>query len=517
MASKRSISYQWRLFFPLVGLLWTVIIVQAVIQYQRESQYREDRINDDLMLVNSRIIDASEEDVDLYPFMRFVSKYYENSEFNGIRISIYNDKGDMLFCMGEPIPRYSNDESLPAELADAIEKGKGVTIKRSDKTLDDAPYYYYGVHQSADGKLFVHTAMPFTDTLYRSVKVDSSLWIVIITLSMLATFFAWAATRYLGQNIKILHRFARDAAEGRQLGQHYDFPNDELGEISQQIYRLFNEKAKAIMQSEKEHALAMKATEDKINNNRQMSNNINHELKTPVGVIKGYLDTIQQNPDMPTELRQSFLGKAQQHMDRLCSLLNDLSAITRLENGASDIIREMVPLNDLMMTISSEIESAHFIKNDIKFSFDLPVDCNVVGNYNLLYGMFINLIRNADLHSHGTKCGLKLTGEENGMYKFSFYDNGTGIDEEHIPHLFERFYRIDKGRSRKAGGTGLGLPIVKNTVTALNGTMSVRNRPEGGLEFIFTLVKWSEIHNRKRSSDNTPANDDNNTTENKQP
>lgn len=508
MALKRSISYQWRLFFPLVSLLWSVIIVQAVIQYQRESQYREDRLNDDLQLVNSRIIDAYNEDVELFPFMRFVSKYYENSEFNGIRISIYNDKGAMLYCMGEPIPRYSDDENLPPELAEAIERGQGVALKRSDKSSDDAPYYYYGVHQSADGKLFVHTAMPFTDMLYRSVKVDSSLWIVIIVLSLLATFFAWAATRYLGQNIKILHRFARDAAEGRQLGQHYNFPSDELGEISRQISRLFNEKTKAILQSEKEHAIAMKATEDKIKNNRQMSNNINHELKTPVGVIKGYLDTIQQNPDMPVELRQNFIGKAQQHMDRLCSLLNDLSAITRLENGSNDIIREMVPMNDLLMTIGMEMETAHIATNNIRLTFDLPLDCNVVGNYNLLYGMFINLIRNADLHSHGTECGLRLLGEEDGMYRFSFYDNGTGIDEEHIPHLFERFYRIDKGRSRKAGGTGLGLPIVKNTVTALGGTMYVQNRAEGGLEFIFTLVKWTEEHNRKSKADETYETDE---------
>ena len=73
MDLKRSISYQWRIFFPLVGLLWTVIVVQAVIQYQCETQYRENRLNDDLRLVNSRIINAYEEDIDLLPFMRFTS------------------------------------------------------------------------------------------------------------------------------------------------------------------------------------------------------------------------------------------------------------------------------------------------------------------------------------------------------------------------------------------------------------------------------------------------------------
>lgn len=491
MDLKRSISYQWRIFFPLVGLLWTVIVVQAVIQYQRETQYRENRLNDDLRLVNSRIINAYEEDIDLLPFMRFISKYYENSELNGIRISIYSSDGHMLYCLGQPIPRYT-DGKMPPELADAMVKGVGRAVRRSPLMSDDAPYYFYGVRQSSDGKIYVHTAMPFTDALYRSVNVDTSLWVIIISLSLMATFFAWITTRYLGQNIRLLHQFATDMADGKQSVKAYDFPHDELGEISKQINRLFNERMKAVALSEKEHAMAIKATEDKIRINREMSNNINHELKTPVGVIKGYMDTIIQNPDMPTELRQRFLGKAQQHMDRLCSLLNDLSAITRLENGASDIIREMVQLNDLMLTISSEIETAHFVTNNTRFKFELPLVCNVVGNDNLLYAMFINLIRNADLHSHGTECGLRFMGEEDDRYIFSFYDNGTGIEEEHLQHLFERFYRVDKGRSRKAGGTGLGLPIVKNTITALGGDITVRNREEGGLEFVFSLIKWTE-------------------------
>ena len=100
--------------------------------------------------------------------------------------------------------------------------------------------------------------------------------------------------------------------------------------------------------------------------------------------------------------------------------------------------------------------------------------------------------RNADFHSHGTECGVKLISENKREYRFSFYDNGTGVGEEHLAHLFERFYRIDKGRSRKVGGTGLGLPIVKNTINVMGGAITVSNRPEGGLEFRFTLLKWTE-------------------------
>ena len=126
----------------------------------------------------------------------------------------------------------------------------------------------------------------------------------------------------------------------------------------------------------------------------------------------------------------------------------------------------------------------------MKFHYNLPLECMIKGNATLLSGMISNLIKNAALHSHGTEMGLDLVVESERYYTFRFYDNGTGVDPQHLPHLFERFYRIDAGRSRKAGGTGLGLPIVKNTIEALGGSISVHNGPQGGLEFLFTLEKW---------------------------
>ena len=103
--------------------------------------------------------------------------------------------------------------------------------------------------------------------------------------------------------------------------------------------------------------------------------------------------------------------------------------------------------------------------------------------------MLMNLIRNADFHSRGENCRFKLIAENSKDYTFSFADDGVGVGEEHLPHLFDRFYRIDKGRSRKVGGTGLGLPIVKNTIIVFGGTILARNCNPHGLEFVFTLRK----------------------------
>lgn len=139
----------------------------------------------------------------------------------------------------------------------------------------------------------------------------------------------------------------------------------------------------------------------------------------------------------------------------------------------------------------------------MKFEYDIPVNCHVKGNANLLTSMLTNLTKNAILHSHGTVMGLKLVVESKRFYTFSFYDNGTGVKAEELPRLFERFYRIDAGRSRKVGGTGLGLPIVKNTVEAHGGTMSVHNRATGGLEFVFTLHKYSAADAAKTKNESS--------------
>ncbi len=152
-------------------------------------------------------------------------------------------------------------------------------------------------------------------------------------------------------------------------------------------------------------------------------------------------------------------------------------------------MKEKIDFHEVIFNINTELENIKL--SEMKFEYDMPTGVYVTGNYNLLYAMIMNLIRNANFHSHGTVCGIRLVKETAYEYTFSFYDDGTGVSEEHLPHLFDRFYRIDKGRSRKMGGTGLGLPIVKNTVNVQGGAIRVQNRKPHGLEFIFTLVKWN--------------------------
>ena len=125
-------------------------------------------------------------------------------------------------------------------------------------------------------------------------------------------------------------------------------------------------------------------------------------------------------------------------MERLCNMLNDLSSITRLEEGGKDLMREKVDFHELLANVDSELSNIKSTTS-LQFTYNVPPQCNVVGNYNLLFGMVTNLIRNSNFHSGGTMCCLALIGQNDREYRFTFYDDGKGVEEEHLPHLFERF------------------------------------------------------------------------------
>ena len=489
MVSKRRINYQWRLFIPLVTLLWLIIGILVFFQYRREVNYRTDNIKSQLSLINNRLISAYERDYDLGPFIHFLAMYLGDDTFDNIMVSVYDDSGDLVYRIGDPILQTDTHNQQTPELAEAEEHGEGRVVRGSIMSPDKI--FYYSAVKSSDGKLYVHTAMPYTVTLSDALAVDSVMWIIVIAVAIAATIIAYLSTRYLARNINLLREFANRAADNKDFIATDKFPHDELGDISRQIVRIYREKDTALQQSEREHRIALRATEEKARIKRQLTNNINHELKTPIGIIKGYIDTIVDTPDMPESMRNSFIHKAQDHVQRICTLLNDISTMTRLDEAGNKIPTTDVDYHDLVYAVNNDLEVSH-LNGDLKFTYDIPLDCVVNGNHSLLSNMLLNLIRNAAAYSHGTEISLRLINETQKYYTFSFADNGTGVPQEHIPHLFERFYRIDTGRSRKAGGTGLGLPIVKNTITTLGGTISVRNRNSGGLEFVYTLPKWQQ-------------------------
>lgn len=229
--------------------------------------------------------------------------------------------------------------------------------------------------------------------------------------------------------------------------------------------------------------------EDKTRLKRQLTQNVAHELKTPVSSIQGYLETIVSNPDLDEETKDQFIERCYAQSRRLSSLLADISTLNKLDDAPQGYEFEKVNVLELLQSVKRDT-SMQMEANHVTFRALVEPEVVVEGNPSLLYSIFRNLTDNSIAYGgEGVTITVQILSEDPKFYTFSFSDNGPGVAPEHIPHLFERFYRIDKGRSRKMGGTGLGLAIVKNAVLLHHGAVSVRLGTAGGLEFIFSLPK----------------------------
>lgn len=484
MDLKRRINFHWQLFIPIATALCVVFGFIVWYQYKREADYRAELITEQLDLINRRVIAAYESDQTLRPFNPFLASYFAGSRFEGVRISVYDDDGMLRYSLGVPIPF----EPDPARTLKVIDTGGD--SPRLVQQSRDGKIYLMSSTMSRDGKVKVLTAMPYSREVNDAINIDATVWLVIAGCLLSTLFITFYFTRMLSRNVTLLKEFTYRAVSGGRFTGLDKFPKNELGDISREIVTLYRDRTAAIEQIKKERKVAIHAFEEKARVTRQMTNNINHEIKTPVGIIRGYLESILGDPDMDEETRTRFLQRMLSNVERLSNLLNDISTMTRLENGSDKIAVTKVDMYDMVFQIDYDMEANH-LAGDLEFTYDIPLDCYVSGNPGLIQGMICGLIRNSAMYSGGTRIGFRLISENERFYVFAFYDDGNGVAEEHIPHLFERFYRVDTGRSRKQGGTGLGLPIVKSTVTTHGGTISVHNRSTGGLEFIFTLPKWN--------------------------
>ena len=221
---------------------------------------------------------------------------------------------------------------------------------------------------------------------------------------------------------------------------------------------------------------------------RQLTQNIAHEIKTPVASILGYTETLLSTPDIPHETAKRFLERTHVQAHRLTSLLADLSILNRVDYAPHVIAMHRVNVSQLVGDVVQDVELA-LKKKGMKLNNYLPEDIIVNGNESLIYSIFSNLIDNSINYAGEGSTIEILASDTIQHWNFIYRDNGMGVEEQHLSRLFERFYRVDKGRSRSMGGTGLGLAIVKNAVLQHNGTITVEKLNEGGLQFKFSLKK----------------------------
>jgi len=222
---------------------------------------------------------------------------------------------------------------------------------------------------------------------------------------------------------------------------------------------------------------------------QEMTSNIAHELKTPVSSIRGYLEILLGDKPVDDAKRHFFLERCYSQTLRLSDLINDVSIINKLEESADLFPKEEIVVASIADEAIKELEEK-CLQHHIAVSNHLPEQMQIVGNHSLIYSIFRNLLENAVSYAgEGIEVDIECYKKDDEKYYIHFYDTGTGVDNRYLPKLFDRFLRIDEGRSRKSGGTGLGLSIVKHAVQFHGGDIFVRNRDAGGLEFFFSLRK----------------------------
>lgn len=446
-----------------------------VFQHDRERRYKIDILDTRLQDYNERMAEVlalnrnkSEKSIDTY-----VKTHYEPD----MRVTMIDPKGNVFYDN-----KYKNYSLLEnhlnrEEVRQALKNGEGYDIDRKSSTLGQS-YFYSATYFPRQG-FIIRSALPYNNSLARMLQTDQHyVWFSLVAV-LLLTVFLYRFTSRLGMNITKLRIFASRADHNESLDTEdlVAFPGDELGEIAEKIIKLY----KRLQHTKKEQSILK----------RQLTQNIAHELKTPVASIQGYLETILENPKINDNMRKQFLQRCYAQAQRLTSLLRDISTLNRLDD-ASDLLTDFDDVDVSQIVANIQKETALQVEaNGMKFNNLLPNGITVRGNHSLLYSVFRNLTDNAIAYAgEGKEITISCKPDDD-MWHFTFRDNGVGVPPEHLGRLFERFYRVDKGRSRKMGGTGLGLAIVKNAVLLHGGSISVRNGENGGLVFDFYLRKLS--------------------------
>lgn len=428
MASAIKLSFHKRLFLQLITFSWVIVLCFIGFQYLREIEYKSEFLNAQLQQYNRHLLETIEDGL---PYEDYIVTH--DKPFDELRISIIALSGAVVYDNTISLDSLDNHRNRP-EVASALRNGIGYNIGR--QSVSDGREYFYSATRGE--RAIVRTAIPYSNTLHDLLAADWSFLIVMISISLVMSILAYFTTRKLGKDIERVNRY--------------------------------------------------EAEEERNRLKRQLTNNINHELKTPVASIQVCLETLLSGITLSDDKRQELIEHCYTHNERLRRLLSDVSLITRMEDGGGMINRERVVINHIIKEIAEGLEVIPEEERLI-LHVDFYDEVTIYGNASLIGSIFSNLTDNAIAYSEGKNIYLTLLENTDEQCSIRFEDDGKGVSTNHLPHLFERFYRVDKGRSRQRGGTGLGLAIVKHAVQFHGGIITIMNRPNGGLRFDFTLRK----------------------------
>lgn len=366
-------------------------------------------------------------------------RFLEGRADRDIRVTVIDTLGNVLSDTERKDVSRMGNHLQREEIQEALRIGNGYAIKRAttlpaDEHGDSDKYFYSATRF---GDRIVRSSVPYSAELTSSLEHDYTFF--YYTASILA--LIWAAAYFR---------------------RRYEHSESEKQRIK-----------------------------------RQLTENAAHELKTPAATIEGYLETLVNTPNMPEAKRQEFLERCHTQSRRMSRLLSDMSTLTRLDEAKEIANRQSPNIQSVdAVAILRQIEeetASQFREQHMQLQMEMPAAMPMKGDASLVYSLFRNIFSNALAYAIGAtyfRVEAKVVGN---TYAFTLSDNGAGVPTEHLPHIFERFYRIDKGRSRRLGGTGLGLAIVKNITLQYGGSATAFATPGGGLTVEIILQRTANI------------------------
>ena len=295
----------------------------------------------------------------------------------------------------------------------------------------------------------------------------------------------------------ILIYFALDNLVFKEVNELYD----QIKQIKKKNFPLISrkqlvQKENPIELLKKELTAYVSTTEDEVKElkkaavyRQEFLADVSHELKTPIFAAQGFVHTLLDNPDESPEIRQKFLEKAAKSLDGLDALVKDLLTVSQIETGAIKIEKKRINLRPMIEEIFEQLEGKAK-KRGVKLLLSCTDEAiDVKADAQKIEQVLVNLVDNGIKYGNQEGKVTVLIEDRKKAYLITVKDNGPGISEKHLPRLFERFYRVDKSRTKLSGGTGLGLSIVKHIVQAQGSKITVQSKVDKGTSFSFKLER----------------------------
>ncbi len=476
VSSIRS-KFFWKTYTTFAALfLGTMLTVSWIISTQIEKELQDIEVDS---------LEAKAEY--LFPYARdmMLSQAPVASEMmsdlghqRDTRITFIKLGGEILFDSQHSAKGMENHWDR-SEVREALEKPLGIS-KRLSKTMGREELYVAKAVKQANGDIIgvVRVSLPTDGLNSRLLAIQLSMATIVALGAILALGIGWSIARKVAIPIREMVQVAEAMREGHYDQKVRSLSDDELGRLGDTLNRLGSELTNKISELHRLETVR-----------RDFVANVSHEIKTPLTSIKGYVETLLDGAIDDPEHRRRFLEKIERNSERLTNLVLDLLSLAKIEAVEDSLPLQPTDWTPIITSVVSRNEDT-IQKKHLKVALNLPsTPILAVGEKEAMMQVLDNLLTNAVKYTpDGGKVSVTLTSED-GWVKLSVEDTGIGIPHEHLDRIFERFYRVDKARSRELGGTGLGLSIVKHLVTAMSGDIDVHSALGKGSCFTIMLPK----------------------------